>query len=341
MTTASFFSVGSRKVGNDASVFVIAEAGLNHNGSMDRATEMIGVAAKCGVDAIKFQTFNTETLFAKDDPYLSVFQNADISSLDDLRKLKQVAMDAGIIFMSGVGDFASLETLLTIDTPCLKMSSANITNLPLMARAAGSGVPVVISTGASTLSEIVEAADRLRVEGVSGLGILACTSLYPCKPEFANLSRIRKLHSIFPDAVIGYSDHTLGTTACVAAVTMGAKIVEKHFTLDRNLEGPDHTFSADPAELAQLVQEIRAVERMFGDGTFTVSEEEAVMRPIIRRGLAAARPIARGETIDEDMVLFRRGASAGLDPKFLDFVIGREARRKIEEGAAIVLQDLV
>jgi len=334
------FAVDDRIIGPGYPTFVIAELGINHNGDPEIAHQMIDAAAKAGVDAVKFQTYRTETFIAKGNPYYDIFRQCEMSDLETLRKLQRHAEERGVVFFSSAADIEGLNLLVTIDVPLIKLSSANITNLPLLRRAAQSGRPLIFSSGGATLAEISMATETLAETGADSVAILKCTSIYPCPPERVNLMGIKSLRAVF-DCPIGFSDHTVGVEAAVAAVALGAGAIEKHFTLDHNMEGHDHHFSADPFEIKRLVDGVRSVEAMRGSDRLEPVSEEIEFRRVGRRYVTAVVDIMEGTVIESAMIAVRRpSGNIGIPPANTDVVVGRSARRDIEAGESIRWEDI-
>jgi N,N'-diacetyllegionaminate synthase len=332
--------IGDRLVGDGQATFVIAELGINHNGDPDIARKMIAVAAEAGADAVKFQTYKTETMVAQGNPYYEIFRNAELSSIEDLAALQKYSGELGILFFSSAATESGFEVLEQLDPPLYKVSSANLTNIPLVRRVGAKGKPVIISSGAAELSEVSNAAETMKQFGAPEVAVLKCTSIYPCPPEYANLAGISTLRSAF-DGPVGFSDHTIGSTAAIAAIALGASIIEKHFTLDKTMEGHDHHYSADPGELKAMIDGIRAVEMMLGSDRLQPVGEEVEFRAIGRRYVTAMTDIDEGQLIEPSMVYPKRPKDgAGVLPEHIEIVIGRAARRSIAEGSSIKWADI-
>lgn len=351
---------------------VIAEAGVNHNGSLDMALRLIDAAAAAGADAVKFQTFVPEALVSR-RAAKAVYQQhttaADESQLDMLRKLtlgqrEHVHLLAhckvrGIAFMSSPFDVDSARFLVdTLDVATLKLGSGEITNGPLLLALARTGKPLILSTGMSTLPEIeqalavlalgyIEASAHPNTASITAayaseagrhalrdkVSLLHCTTEYPCPVEDVNLRALDTLRDAF-GLVVGYSDHTPGITIAMAAVARGARIIEKHFTLDRNLPGPDHQASLQPDELRAMIDGIRQVERALGHGRKEPAPSELKNRPIARKALVAARPIRAGEVFTVENLTAKRPAE-GVSPMQYWDVLGRIASRDYAADEAI------
>ena len=336
----SHFDVAGRRVGPGEPAFIIAEIGINHNGDHELARQMIDVAADAGADAVKFQTYTTEDLVAKGNPYYEIFKNAELSDLSQLKELKSYAASRNILYFSSASSETGFGILEELDIPLYKLSSANLTNTPLFERVAKTGKPVIFSSGAATLSEVIQGTEILREHGTGGVALLKCTSIYPCPPEHVNLRGRETLIGAY-DGPVGFSDHTIGPVAATAAVALGACIVEKHFTLDKEMEGHDHHYSADPDELRELVQAIRAVEAMMGSARIEPVGEEIEFRAIGRRSVTALTDIAEGQRLDEDVITLRRPKDGpGVAPEHMNIVQGRVVRRAIPEGHSIKWDDI-
>ncbi len=340
----------SRLLGEGGPCFVIAEAGVNHNGDLDRAIEMVDVAAKAGADAIKFQTFTPSRLVhpgAAKGAYQQKTTPAGESQRDMLEKLQLSAESFRVLrdhcvardlcFLSTPFDEESAGLLNALDVAAFKLSSADLTNLPLIQCVAATGRPVILSTGMSEIDEIDAAVEAAKSAGCAALGILHCVSAYPTPPAECNLRVMVTLRERY-GVPVGFSDHTTGLHIPVAAVAMGARILEKHFTLDRALPGPDQAASLIPEELTSLMRQIRDVEAAFGDGVKrrTVSESENL--DIARRSLFWVRSIAGGATATvEDFIALRPGT--GLAPGARDGLVGRRLVRAVVEGDMVAAED--
>lgn len=332
----------------DQGVFVIAEAGVNHNGDLDLALQLVDVAAAAGCDAVKFQTFHAASLASRSAPMAAYQEHntqrsesqADMLarlelSHEDHLAIKARAAQKGIMFFSTAFDEASLTFLAGLDIPVWKIPSGEITNKPYLRCIAGLGKPVILSTGMATLAEIGEAVDVLLDSGLERamLSVLHCTTDYPTQFEHVNLRAMANLGAAL-GVVVGYSDHTLGCEMPVAAVALGARVIEKHFTLDRLMSGPDHKASLEPDELAQMVAQIRHVEAALGDGIKRPTGPELANRGVARKSIVAARSIRKGEMLSQEMLTAKRPGT-GISPMQWDLLIGRMARRDYEADEAI------
>jgi len=262
--------IGDKLIGEEEPCFIIAEAGVNHNGSIELAKKLIDAAKDAGADAVKFQTFKTENVVVKDaqkaeyqkettgeGSQYEMIKKLELTE-EDFRELADYAKEKDIMFLSSPFDKESVDLLNELDVPAFKVGSGEITNLPLLRYIAKKEKPIILSTGMSTLGEIEEALDVIRSEGVEDIILLHCVSNYPARIEDVNLRALGTLKQAFK-LPVGFSDHTLGITAPIAAVALGACVIEKHFTLDRNLPGPDHKASLEPEELKEMAKAIREV----------------------------------------------------------------------------------
>ncbi len=331
-------------------VLIIAEAGVNHNGSMQRAVDMIDTARRCGVDFIKFQTFKADRLTNRNarqadyqrrnlgsgngDTQLDMLRQLELS-YDNFTHLNRLCTESGIGFMSTPFDLESIDFLASLRPEYMKVASGEITNLPYLRRIAEAGIPVILSTGMSTLGEIEQALDVLTAGSLDlqQITLLHCNTEYPTPYADVNLRAMETLRRAFGTPV-GYSDHTLGIEVAIAAVALGATVIEKHFTLDRNLPGPDHVASLNPAELEALVSAVRNTELALGSPLKRVSPSEARNKGVARKSIVAARPIAKGEIFSEENLTVKRPGT-GLSPMLWDTVTGRAANRDFETDELI------
>lgn len=319
-------------------VFIIAEAGVNHNGDLETAKRLVDAAVVAGADAVKFQTFVPEEVVtgsAEKAPYqkanMSGGQETQLDmirrlalSKEDFRTLKAYCDRAGIMFLSTPFDYYSVDLLDELGVPLFKIPSGELVNDRFLRYVAARGKPLIISTGMATLGEVEEALGVVQDAGAREITLLHCTSAYPASYEEVNLRAIITLQHAF-GLPVGYSDHTPGTEVAVAAVALGARVIEKHFTLSRSMEGPDHKASLEPDELAAMVRAIRNVERALGDGRKRPSPGEQDVMRAARRSLVAACDIAKGEMITEEKLAIKRPGT-GIPPKMWCLVVGRRAR---------------
>jgi N,N'-diacetyllegionaminate synthase len=338
--SAPGFSVGERRVGGDAPVFVVAEAGVNHNGDVALALALVDAAADAGADAVKFQTFSTDALVSRAAPkagYQVETTGAGESQRDMLARLELTLDDFGrvqercakrsVVFFSAPFDEASADALQRLAAPIFKIPSGEITNLPFLRHVAAKRRPMIVSTGMSTLAEVAEALVAIRAAGDPPVALLQCVSAYPAPPAEMNLRAMDTLRDRFR-VPVGLSDHTLGLEVALAAVARGAAIVEKHLTLDKAMPGPDHRASLDPGELAALVRGIRTVESALGDGDKRPAPSELDTRRVARKSLVAARPLRAGERLTAALVAIKRPGT-GIAPGDLERALGRRLRRDV------------
>jgi N-acetylneuraminate synthase len=345
-------AVAGREIGSDQPCFVIAEAGVNHNGEIDLARNLVDVAVAAGADAIKFQTFKADRVVSAEAPkatYQKATTDADESQLEMVRRLElspevhetlqTYCQERSILFMSTPFDKWSVDLLDELGVPLFKVGSGEITNWPLLEHIASKQKPIILSTGMSYLGEVDEAVRTIRDAGNDQLVLLHCVSNYPADPADVNLHAMATMVQAF-QLPAGLSDHTPGIEVALAAVALGACVVEKHFTLDKTLPGPDHQASLAPQELETLVRGIRVVESALGDGRKRPAASEEENRGTVRRSLAARLDIPRGTLLTAAHLQPLRPAT-GLPPTLLRHVVGRETKRELKEGELITWSDLV
>ena len=329
--------IGDQLIGDEEPCFIIAEAGSNHNGSLEQAKKLVDVAAEAKADAVKFQIFKAESLYSKYTPEFSYLKGQNtyelIKSIETprewIKELAEYCKKRGIIFLASVFDFEAID-ILDKYVPAFKIASFEITDLELLKYAAEKGKPMIISTGMANLGEIEDAITAIRSVGNENIILLHCNSLYPTPVEIVNLRAIETMKTAFK-VPVGFSDHTLGIHIPIAAVAMGACMIEKHFTLDRTLPGPDHSFAIEPDELKEMVRCIREVEKAKGSGIKEKSDlESEEMYVKARRSIHAKVDIPKGTKITRDMLIIKR-PGYGIKPRFIDMVVGREAKKDIRE----------
>jgi len=337
-----------RKIGPDNPCFIIAEAGVNHNGDLNMARQLIDVAIEAKADAVKFQTFKADhvmTPFAPKASYQKDATGPEESQLDMVRKLElskeaheelaSYAMERGILFMSTPFDEPSVDLLDGLGIPIFKIPSGEITNLPFLEYVSNKKKPIIMSTGMSTLGEVETAVEIVSDTGNNQLVLLHCVSNYPAAPADVNLLAMLTMRQAF-GCPVGFSDHTLGIEIPIAATALGACVIEKHFTLDRSLPGPDHQASLEPDQLAEMIRAIRNVEVSLGDGKKHPAHREIEIAKIARRSLVAAQDINSGTMIEKDMISIKRPGT-GLHPPMLNQLIGRRTRIDISAGEILTL----
>ena len=326
-------------------VYIIAEAGVNHNGNYETACRLADAAKQSGADCIKFQTFKSELVVSKSAPKAE-YQNKTTSEESQLSMLKRLELtydefislkkycdDIGICFLSTAFDLDSIGFLDSIDIPFWKIPSGEVTNYPYLVKIAKTGKPVIMSTGMCDLDEIRDAIDVLVKNGVGNIRLMHCNTEYPTPYVDVNLKAMETMRREF-DVEVGYSDHTEGIEVSLAAVALGATVIEKHFTLDRNMEGPDHRASIEPNELSELVRDIRHIEMAFGIAEKKPTPSERKNIKAARKSIVAKRKILAGELFTEENVTAKR-PGVGISPMKWNEVIGTRAVRTFEEDEMI------
>lgn len=329
------------------SVYIIAEAGVNHNGSFELACRMADAAKEAGVDCIKFQTFKSKNLVSHnaqkaeyqkattgDGAQADMLKKLELS-YNEFLKLRNYCNQIGICFLSTPFDFESIEFLNSIDMPFWKIPSGEVTNYPYLIALAKTGKPVVMSTGMCEMKEIEAAIRVLRENGTKDIKLLHCNTEYPTPFEDVNLKAMQTMQEAF-GLEAGYSDHTKGIEVPVAAVALGAAVIEKHFTLDRNMKGPDHKASLEPDELAAMVSSIRHIEKAIGTGDKIPSPSEEKNITVVRKSIVAKRAIKAGEKLSEENVTVKRPGT-GISPMRWNEVLETTAIRDFEEDELIEL----
>lgn len=337
-------SIGQRRVGGDQPAYVIAEAGVNHDGVLERALRLVDIAAGAGADAVKFQAFRAEELatasagtadYQKESG--GQLQRKMLAPLElsdhDFRRARNRCRERGVEFLGTPFGPRDVDRLLALDVRAIKIASSDLNNVPLLRRAAHTGLPLIVSTGAATADEIKTSVARLQQWGVGGrLILLQCVSSYPTPLEAANLRAVASLQRAF-GVPCGFSDHTTGAQTGAWAVAAGAKVLEKHFTLDRSLPGPDHAMSLDPGGLREYISAVRDVERALGTGRLGMTGLEANVRTAARKSVVAACDLTTGTVLTPEMLAVKRPAG-GIEPDQIDAVVGRRV-------ATDVVQDTI
>ena len=343
--------VGDKEIGDGKPVFIIAEAGVNHDGDVEKAKKLIDVAVEANADAVKFQTFTGEKLASK-DAFLATYHKKGAKTGESLKQLLKrleltfdehkilfdYAKKKGIMCFSTPFDEQSVDFLVKSGVPAIKVSSFHVTHLPLLAYISKKKLPIILSTGLSTFQEVKDAVNTIYNAGNKELILLQCVSNYPIEPKDANLRVMHTLEKEF-NIPIGYSDHTMGFEVSLAAVAMGAKVIEKHFTLDPYAPGVDHIASLGPKELKEMISQIRNVESAFGSSVKKVVGIEKEIRRVHRVSIVSKVHISKGEKITEDMLAIKK-PGIGIPPKSIGLVVGKEAKRDIGADRIIKLSDL-
>lgn len=330
-------------------IYIIAEAGVNHNGNKELAYKLCDAAKEAGVDAVKFQTWNTEKICTK-KAALATYQEANINgdsdsqfemlkklelSYDDFINIKAYCEKIGIQFLSTPDEEWSLEFLCSLNLPFIKVSSGEVTNIPYLRKIASKRIPVILSTGMSDIAQVGLAYNTLIEYGSPEVKLLHCTTNYPCPMPEVNLKAMITLKDAFK-CEVGYSDHTMGIEVPIAAAAMGATIIEKHFTLDINMEGPDHKASLNPEQFRAMVEGIRNIEVALGTGVKVPNASEKEICKVVLKSIVASRPIKKGEILSEENLTVKR-SGVGIPAKHWDMVLGAPAIHDYEEDEPIKL----
>ena len=347
------FKIANKNIGDEEPVFFIAEAGVNHNGSIDLGKQLIDVAVESGADAVKFQTFKAEELNTKFAPkstyHIETTGNDAKQSWYDLLKTQEISdkmhidlieycNKKNIIFLSTPYGEESADLLESLNVPAYKIASTDTNNLPLLKHIANKGKPMIISTAMCTMDEVTEAYDAIRATGINEIGILQCTGNYPSKISDSNLNIIKTYMEMF-NCVIGYSDHTKEFINPIAATSIGAKIYEKHFTIDKNLPGPDHRMSLEPNGLKRTIELIRNTEYSLGQKEKVVLEDEKENRLKLRKSLVTLKPIKKNMKIEKKHISIKRPGT-GISPSKLETIIGMTAIKDLDSDHVISLEDV-
>lgn len=327
---------------------IIAEAGVNHNGNVDLALQLCKAAKDAGADVVKFQTWKTENLITrnvaqaeyqtentgKQESQFDMLKRLELS-YDDFRKVKAYCDEIGIQFASTADEEESLDFIVDLGIPFIKIPSGEVTNIPFLRKLGAKKLPVIISSGMSSLSDVDIALKTLKEAGATDITLLHCTTNYPCPMEDVNLNAMLTLKDAFKIS-LGYSDHTKGIEVPIAAVAMGAKVIEKHFTLDRKMEGPDHLASTEPVEFKKMVDSIRNIEKALGTGEKLPTKSEIDISKVVLKRCVASKKIKVGEVFNENNLTVKRN-DKGLPAKYWDLLIGKKATKeyKMDEGVEL------
>lgn len=327
---------------------IIAEAGVNHNGKLDLALKLCDAAKESGADVVKFQTWKTEKIITqtvaqaayqtentgKTESQFDMLKHLELS-YDDFRTIKEHCDKIGIQFASTGDEEESLDFLISLGIPFIKIGSGEITNIPYLRVMGSKKFPIIISSGMSTLAEVDTALTELRNAGATDITLLHCTTSYPCPMTDVNLNAMLTLKDAFKIPV-GYSDHTEGIEVPIAAVAMGAKVIEKHFTLDKKMEGPDHLASTEPAEFKKMVDSIRNIEKAFGNGEKIPTKGEIDISKVVLKRCVASKKIKAGDIFNENNLTVKRN-DKGLPAKYWDLLVGKKATKEYEIDEAVEL----
>ncbi len=330
--------IGDKTIGRDNLCYIIAEIGSNHNGNLEIAKKLIDVAVESGASAVKFQSYEGDSLVTRGNPSHKILDKYSLSKEAHF-KLNNYCSKKGIVFASTPFDFRRIEWLEKINVPFYKIASGDITYLPFIEKIARKGKPIVLSTGAATIGEVEEAIYTSWNTGNQQIVLLHCVSRYPTKIEEVNLSAMNTLEKTFK-LPIGFSDHTKSTVIPALAVAMGACVIEKHITLDEDLGTPDHSFALKPSEFKEMVKNIRTAEESEGSSIkYPVQSEKETSRITARRSIYAKKSIKKGENITKDKIKVIRPAY-GLPPKYLTQIIGKRALKDLEIDDPIIYGSL-
>ena len=343
--------IGKQCIGTGHPVYIIAEIGLNHNGDLKIAKELIDEAKKQGCNAVKFQTYQKDSRVSKkvksanysekiiglEESIPEMFNRLILTNAQH-KEIFDYARSKKIQIFSTPFDLNSVKFLESLNVDLYKIASMDIVNLPLIKEVAQTGKPVILSCGMSTLGQVEEAVNTIQRENNNNLMLLHCNSSYPASPEEMNLSVIQTLKNNF-NIPVGLSDHTFGISVSKIAITLGADIIERHFTIDRSMEGPDHILSSEPKEMGELVEAAKQIPKIIGDGVKRIQPNEYITLNTQRKSLYAASSIKKGEIISANKIVIK-GPGGGLLPKFLDIVIGRKAKNNIDEDSPINWSDI-
>ncbi|MEE0892887.1 MAG: N-acetylneuraminate synthase [Treponema sp.] len=331
-----------------AKCLIIAEAGVNHNGKLDIALKLCDAAKEAGADVVKFQTWKTEKIITrtvaqaeyqtentgKTESQFDMLKRLELS-YDDFRKIKEYCDKIGIQFASTADEEESLDFLISLGIPFIKIGSGEITNIPYLRIMGSKKLPVIISSGMSTLAEVDTALNELKNVGATDITLLHCTTNYPCPMEDVNLNAMITMKNAFK-LPVGYSDHTKGIEVPIAAVAIGAKVIEKHFTLDRNMKGPDHLASTEPDEFKKMVESIRNIEKAMGNGEKLPTKSEIDISKVVLKRIVASKEIKAGEVLSEENICVKRN-DKGVPARYWDLIIGTVAKKdySIDEAVEI------
>ena len=330
--------ISNKWIGENYPVFITAEAGINHNGSLKMAKQLVHLAKEAGADAIKFQTFKASDIATKKSKFYKIFKKVELDETD-YGEISDYAKSHSIIFFSTPVNETAVDILSKLKVPAYKIGSGNLTNIPVIQYAASKNKPMIISTGMSNIDEIKLAINTIKKQNNNKIILMHSVSSYPTPVNETNLSVIKNLEKKF-SYPIGYSDNGSNDLVPIVSVIMGAKIIEKHFTINKKLKGSDHFMSADPIELKQIVKNVRLAETMLGDGIKKCQLSELENRIQARRSITSKITIDKGIKITQDMLAFKRPAT-GIEPRYYKKIIGKKTKKKIPSDNPIKWTDLI
>jgi sialic acid synthase len=343
--------IAGRIIGENYPSYIIAEIGINHQGREDLALELIKAASDCGADAVKFQKRTISRILSREGlemPYTGMHsfgktygEHKKVLELSDdtYRKLFKFAGECGVHFLASGWDEESIDFLCALGVPAVKIASADLTNIPLLEHTAAKGLPILVSTGMADMDDVHKGVEAVSSHGAKPV-IMQCVSTYPAEFEDINLNVLRTYRKEFPECVIGYSGHEKGIAIPVAAVALGARIVERHFTLDRTMKGGDHSASLEPQGFSKMVRDIRATEKALGNGEKKLLEVELPVRKKLAKSIVTAQYVASGTTLTADL-LTTKGPGTGLSPQKMKEVIGKKAVRNIPADTVVTEKDIL
>ncbi len=344
-------NIGNFTIGHEFPPFIIAEVGINHNGQIEKALEMIKVAKDSGANAIKFQTFKAAEFVSDEsllftyksqnatvtEPQMDLFKRCELEK-DDFLEIKKKCDYEGILFLSTPQNRSDLDLLLEIGVSAIKVGSDDFNNIPQLRDYASTKIPLIVSCGMADLREVEQALDAIGTFNNYPTVLMLTTSEYPTEPNNVNLLKLHTLSTKFPDIILGYSDHTQGVLASSVAVAFGAKVFEKHFTLDNNLPGPDHWFSENPSGLKKWISSIKIAHDMLGTKEIVPTKNEEQQRIEARRSVVALNDIMKGEIFSKDNIGIRRPGN-GLKPIMIEKILGQRSKQEIPKGKLLTIND--
>lgn len=345
------FFINNRKIGENSPIFLIAEVGVNHNGKLSIAKKLIDIASNSKVDAIKFQTFKAEKLMLEttlkadyqkknlndNENFYEMIKKFELSK-EDFQELKDYCEKKEIIFLSTPFDDISVELLDEMGVSAFKIGSGDMNNLPLLELICSKRKPVLLSSGMATLEELKESVNFIKSNGVKKIVIFQCTTNYPASYEEVNLNVIETFLLEFPDLIIGFSDHSIGIESSIGAAAKGVKVIEKHLTLDKNMEGPDHQASMDPKDLENWVRSIRNLEKSLGSYEKTPSKNELDIAKIARKSIVSIKTINKGQILTRKNISIKR-PGIGIPPKYYYEIIGKKVIKSISKDSILKWED--
>ena len=345
-------SINGKKIGKNTPIFLIAEAGVNHNGDLTLAKKMIDIAAKADVDAVKFQTFKTEKLMLKSTPKVSYQKKATNNkenffemikkyefTFEQFREIKDYCLNKELIFLSTPFDEDSVNFLENLEISAYKIGSGDLNNFPLLKLICSKKKPILLSTGMANLDEVRDSIEYIKKNGIKEIVVFQCTTNYPAASEEINLNVLDTYKKEFPDILIGFSDHSLGFEASIGAAAKGVKVIEKHFTIDKNLDGPDHKASLNPEELKAWVKSIRILEKSLGSSQKGPSKAELDIAKIARKSIVTIKDVKEGDILSEKNIGVKRPGH-GISPVKFEIIIGKKVNKDIPKDSLIFWEDI-